>query len=379
MTVEIVEARRGSRDAADFLRLPFEIYRHTPQWVPPLMPAERRRFSPDFAFYKHSEAAFFLARDERGHPVGRVAVLEHRPHNAYRAAHDALLYLYEAFDNDKVAARLFDAAGVWAAGRGLKRLVGPKGFLTVGEGLGLLIEGFEYRPAFGIPYNPPYYARQWTDVGKMSKVVDYVSGYSQRAGYTYPPGLDALAERVKARRRYTVPQFKTKADIVAHAGAVQAAYNAAFAKLWSYTPIPDEDIEGLIDRLTAVADPKLIKLIFDGDRVIGFVFCYPDIGEGLQKIRGEVWPFGWVTLLRERSRMKWINLNGVAILPEYQHMGANVILYSELAKTLTLETRYQFVDIVQIQEDNATMLGDLDKLFHPKIYKRHRVYSKDIG
>src|SRR5574341_691108 len=89
-TMQVLEVQRTSRrDVRDFLRLPFEIYKNTPQWVPPLMPAERRRFHPDYPFYSHSEAAFLLARDDAGRTVGRLAVMNHRPHNDYRGAKDA--------------------------------------------------------------------------------------------------------------------------------------------------------------------------------------------------------------------------------------------------------------------------------------------------
>ena len=176
---------RNRRDVRAFLNLPFAIYKDIPQWVPPLMPGERARFKPDYAFYRNSEAAFFLVLDDAGKPVGRVAALEHRPHNDYRNNKDALIYLYEAIDDDEVSRLLFDTAASWASDRGLSRLVGPKGFMT-GDGLGLLVDGFEHRPAIGIPYNPSYYPRQWEEIGGFTKIVDYVSAYVQREGFTYP-------------------------------------------------------------------------------------------------------------------------------------------------------------------------------------------------
>ena len=117
---------RNRRDVKDFLKLPFYIYKDIPQWVPPLMPGERARFKPDYAFYTHSDAVFFLVQDDTGRAVGRIAVLEHRPHNDYRSSKDALLYLYESTDDDEVARSLFKAAEDWARSRGLNRLTGPK-------------------------------------------------------------------------------------------------------------------------------------------------------------------------------------------------------------------------------------------------------------
>jgi len=40
----------------------------------------------------------------------------------------------------------------------LNYMLGPKGFSPL-NGMGLLVKGFEHRPALGIPYNPSYYRR----------------------------------------------------------------------------------------------------------------------------------------------------------------------------------------------------------------------------
>jgi len=144
------------RRVRQFLDLPFRIYRDIPQWVPPLAPDARRvldrRRHP---FYKHSQAAFFLALDDRDRPVGRLAALDNRRYNRFNRAATAFFYLFECPDDPDVARALFDAAFSWARGRDLSRMIGPKGFLAL-DGSGLLIRGFQHRPAFGLPYNPPY-------------------------------------------------------------------------------------------------------------------------------------------------------------------------------------------------------------------------------
>ncbi len=373
--MHIVEVERSDRRAIRaFINLPFSIYRDIPQWVPPLMPGERARFRSDYAFYKHSEAAFYLVQDDTQRAVGRIAVLDHRPHNNYRGSKDALLYLYESIDDDQVAHLLFDAAERWARRRGLTRLVGPKGFLS-GEGLGLLVEGFEHRPAIGVPYNPPYYPRQWEQIGGMQKEVDYLSGYIDRQMFTYPERMGRLVQKIKERRNFYVPNIRTKAELRRYAKTIQKAYNSAFVTVWAYTPIPDEELEAIVDRLILIADPSLMKLIFKDDDLIGFTFAYPDISAAIQRIKGRVWPFGWIALLLERHRTEWLNINGNAILPQYQGSGANAVLYDEVIRTLQA-SRYQRADLVQVQETNTRMLADMNEVVPVNIYKRHRIYSR---
>jgi hypothetical protein len=372
------EARPGMRrDVRDFIHLPFTIYRDIPQWVPPLLPGERARFEPDYAFYRHSEAAFFLARDEAGRAVGRLAVLEHRPHNAFRGKRDALLYLYEAVDDERVAGALFEAAEGWARARGLTRLVGPKGFMT-GDGLGLLIEGFDHRPALGIPYNPPYYVRHWEGVGGMVKEVDYLSAYAAVEGFVYPERIGRIAGKIRERRGFSVPTFNSKAELRAYAEPLKDAYNSAFVKLWSYTPIPEGELDAIVERLFTIADPRLMKVILKDGEVAGFQFAYPDLSAAFQRVGGRLWPFGWLALLRERRRTDWLNVNGNAILPRFQGSGANAVLYDEMLHILMNHPRFQHVDLVQVQEDNTRMLADLKALLPLDVYKRHRVYSKAL-
>ncbi|HLV45125.1 MAG TPA: hypothetical protein VKY39_09215 [Aggregatilineales bacterium] len=365
------------RNVREFRRVPFNLYRGIPQWVPPIQPAERARFSPDYPFYRHSQAAFFLVRDRDGSAVGRLAVLDHHPHNEYRGTRDALLYLYECVDDDRAARLLFEAAEGWARERGLTRLLGPKGFIT-SDGHGLLVEGHQYRPAIGVPYNPPYYQRQFEEIGRMEKVLDYLSAFVERSAVTYPERVRRIAEKIRERRDFHVPVFRTKAEILAYKDVLKAAYNRAFTTVWAYTPIPDEDLNAIIDNLMLVADPPLMKLIFKGDEIAGFQFAYPDISAAIQRTGGRIWPAGWLLLLREKRRTKWLNINGNAILPEFQGTGANAVLYDEMAKTL-LDSRYEYADLVQVQETNRPMLADLEQLVPVNFHKRHRVYARELG
>ncbi|MBV5331403.1 N-acetyltransferase, partial [bacterium] len=108
-----------------------------------------------FPFYRHSYASFFVAR-ESTRVIGRLAVLDNRHYNEYNKESTAFFYLFECENNPEAATGLFSAAFEWARSRGLTKILGPKGFTPL-DGFGLLVKGFEHRPAFGLPYNPAYY------------------------------------------------------------------------------------------------------------------------------------------------------------------------------------------------------------------------------
>jgi hypothetical protein len=247
------------------------------------------------------------------------------------------------------------------------------------DGLGLLVDGFEHRPAIGIPYNPAYYVHHWAGVAAMEKEVDYLSGFIDRASFEYPEKVRRVAAKIRQRRDFRVPVFRNKREIRAYAPAIQAAYNTAFTGLWSYTPLPDDQLRAIVDRLIFIADPPLMKLIFKGETLIGFQFAFPDISAAFQRSKGRLLPFGWLDILLEKGRTDWLNINGNAILPDYQGTGANAVLYDEMLRTLVDSTQYQFADLTQVQETNLKMLADLEAIVPVNIYKRHRVYRKQIS
>ena len=124
--------------------------------------------------------------------VGRIAVMENRNFNAARDRRDAFFYFFESGDDPQVAAALIGAAADWARARRLDTLVGPKGFLP-GDGLGILVEGFEHPVPMGVPYHHPYYDGLLTGCG-LEKETDYLSRPPRARPHTLP-------ERVPGSRR----------------------------------------------------------------------------------------------------------------------------------------------------------------------------------
>ncbi len=101
MHVIPVDPRDRSR-VKQFLELPFKIYREITQWVPPLETDARRMLDTRrHPFYRHSEAAFFLAVDGDSRPIGRLAVLHNRPFNDYNRQRTAFFYLFESLEDPR--------------------------------------------------------------------------------------------------------------------------------------------------------------------------------------------------------------------------------------------------------------------------------------
>jgi hypothetical protein len=372
MRVRKLDTTRGS-DVWQFINFPFELYRECPQWVPPILPEIKLALNRGkHPFYQHSSADFFVAESEGG-TLGRVTVMENRNYNAYHGRKTSFFYFFESVDDVQVSRALFDAAADWARSRGLDQLVGSKGFLQ-GDGMGILVEGFEHRPALGIPYNYSYYEALALDSG-FEKETDFLSGYLLGT-HQLPQRFYAIADKVKERRGFWIKSFISQREMRGWVQRAGRLYNDTFVENWEYCPLTAEEMDVVADRLLSISDPRLMKLVMKEEQIVGFVFAFPDISAAIQRTRGRIWPLGWIHLLREFKRTNWVNLNGLGLLPEHRGVGADAVLYTELARSVQ-DFGFEHADVVQIEERNTKSLGEMGAI-GVEWYKRHRIYRRAL-
>ena len=372
MQVCIVDSE-NSKDVDKFVDLPFRLYAENKQWVPPLVSSAKKILNKKrHPFYAHSEAAFLLA-EENGQPIGRLAVMENRNYNNYRNANAAFFGFLEVVEDVAVSQTLFSAAFDWARERGLEMVVGPRG-MNPTEATGMLVEGFEHRPAMNIPYNFAYYD-EFVKAAGFEKDTDHVSGYLP-GDYQMPERVLRIADKIKQRRGMWIKTFKEKDEIRQWVPQVFEIYSTAFANSHTFFPPTEAERDMIAETILQIVEPGLVKGVMKGEKLIGFIISYPDLSAALQRSRGRIWPFGWYFLMMERRRTKWANVNGVGLLPEYQGLGANVLLYTELAKTIN-DYGFKYADLVQVNEVNTASMADMEAV-GVKWYKRHRAYKREL-
>lgn len=359
-----------------FVQFHYDLYAGHPQWVPPFMVDVKTMMNPEkHPYYEHSDAEFFIAEQD-GNVVGRIAALENKPFNLYHDSKDAEFYLFDCVEDQEVADALFETVFDWARTRGLTRVIGPKGFGPL-DGYGIQIEGFEHRQMMNMMnYNYPYYQTLVENIG-FTKVVDFVSSYVQPQKFHLPAKARKAAEIAKKRGTFSVPKFKNKRELRNWAGRIGQAYNKAFVDNWEYYPLSQREIDFVVDNIMTILDPDLIKIIVKDGEVVGFVFPFPDVSVAMQKNKGKLGPIEILRLLFEIKRTSWISFNGVGILPQYQGLGGNAIMYSELEKAMHQKTQFVHGELTQVAETAEQMRKDLKNL-GVEFYKNHRVYQRDI-
>jgi hypothetical protein len=126
-----------------------------------------------------------------------------------------------------------------------------------------------------------------------------------------------------------------------------------------------------------ITDPRLIKVIIKEGEIVGFLFCFLNISDGLRKSRGRMLPFGLFYILHDLNNTIYIDLNGMGVLPEYQGQGGTAIMYAELYRSVQAFPRFKHADVVQISEFNVQSLNEM-KRFGVDMYKTHHIYQKAL-
>ncbi len=360
----------------EFIRYVHRLYRGCEQWVPWFDAEMIRLIDKTHPYFDHSDADFFLAKTER-ETVGRIAVLHNTLYNEKHNEESAHFYFFDCGNHPEVARALIERATDWAKQRGCKKLIGPMLFGGA-TGQGVLIDGFEYRAAMTMMnYNYPYYAQLLESVG-FKKRKDYYSARLKPQEFQIPEKIRRAAEITIKRGRFEVVKFAKKKELESLSDTVGYLYNNILGSFNEAHRLTQREIENMTRDLVTISDPELVKVLRYDGKIVGFLLTFPDLSRAMQKGKGKLGLISMLRLKREFRKTRDLIINGLGILPEYQRLGGNALLYYELTETaLAKGQRFRHADCTQIAETTEQMLNDLKKL-GGEIYKIHRLYEKEI-
>jgi hypothetical protein len=366
--------KEKARFIREFIEFPKRLYENDPYWVPWFDMDMRLILERRHPFFLTGSAEFFLAR-EGDSVVGRIMVLDIPAYRQEHGSDQAFFYFFD-FRSEEAARSLLAAAESWAASLGRLSLEGP--FLFGGtSGTGLLVEGFDSPPPMTMMlYNRPIVVEIYAALG-FQRSFDLLSAQIDTSSFKLNERVARAAELVRKRSGLRVLRFRNKREILSRAESIAALYNETLGDHPEDYPLSPAELEQVKKDLLAVARPDLVKILAEGEKVIGFLFAFPDLSPILRKAGGRIGPLVIARLLLAMRRPKRILVNGMGILKEYRKRGGNALLYAELAETV-LGSGAQEAELVQVAESTELMLADLQTL-GARVSKRYRVYHKAIG
>ena len=365
------------RQRRDFVLFAWQIYRHDPLWVPPLLPERLKLIDPQRgAWFQHGQAECFMAY-RQGRPVGTICCAEDRAVNALRRLKDCVIGFFECVDDYAVAEALFDHARQWAVAHGLETLYGPFN-LDYEDGYGVLLEGRDRPPALLCGHTPPYYQGFFERYGFEAARGDNIAfAITPEDGAQEVMRLRRLAERLRQRGRITV----RGADL-AHwdeeIDRVHLLLNRALAHLTDHIPWTRESVHNALLPFRQIADPELVLFAEADGQTVGWFPGVPNLNEALIHANGLRYPWNYLQLwLAARRPVKCLAIKSVLVLPEYWDTGVAVMLFDEMARR-ALPKGYTWFDLSLTSADNP-YTPTLAARAGARLYKRDRVYRLRFG
>jgi GNAT superfamily N-acetyltransferase len=336
----------GPSDLQRFIQFPYDHYKTNPHWVAPLPSDERVRLTPGKnPYFEHAEAAYFLAR-ENGRVLGRVAASVDRNYDSFHAERQATFGFFEAV-NAEAAAGLLAAAESWSRSKGAQVLRGPMSFTTNDE-CGLLVDGFDRRPALMMPYNGPEYGG-WIERAGYAKAKDLYS-FQCPVPDRVPPSFERVASIAKRRERLVTRPLNMK-RFDEELGRIKEVYNSAWERNWGFVPMTEKEIDHMAAQLKPAVVAELIRFAEVDGQTVGFALLVPDVNIAFAKVKGRLFPFGIVKLLWTLPRIREFRLMALGTRTEWRRKGVAPLLVAELAVTAK-RLGYTSCEIGWTLEDN---------------------------
>ena len=365
------------KELKTFIRFNYELYKDNPYSVPDLyddmVSTFTREKNPSFEF---CEADYFLAYDDNGKVVGRVAaIINHRSNEAWETKNVRFGWI-DFIDDTEVSKALLDTVAAWGKERGMTTMQGPMGFVDL-DAEGLLIEGFDQLSTMATIYNHPYYPEHMVKHG-YEKDADWVEFK------IYIP--DAIPDKHKRiseiiMRKYGLKIVKcTSKDIKKYGQAIFDLMNEAYSQLYGYSALSPKQIKQYIKMFLPILDLRMVTLVVDSeDQVIAAGISMPSLSEALQKAKGRLLPFGWYHLLKViflKKYPKVLDLLLVAVKPEYQNKGVNALLFYDLIPVYQ-NIGFEYAESNPELELNGKVQAQWE-YFKTEQHKRRRCFKKNL-
>lgn len=380
----VIEPVGDKRGRAAFVDLGRAFAARLPHFVPQIRSEQIELVEPaKNPFFGHARVQLFIAK-RGGKNVGRISA--HIDELALAMPADqgfgpgTGFFGYFDAEDEAVARALLAAAEAWLAGEGMRRVLGPIS-LSIWEEPGLLVKGQDHAPMLMMGHHPAHYAG-WIEAAGYARAktlytydLDITSGFG--------PLVQRLVQSGLKNARINVRRVR-KADWDSEVAIILGILNDAWSDNWGFVPFTAQEV--------AYAGKKLRPLIFEelnmiaevDGRPVAFMLTWPDLNAPLAKIRGKLFPFGWITMLRwlrapRRAGMR-VPLMGVVKELHNTRMAGTLAFMMIEAIRVEATTTFQSTrgELGWVLEDNQGMVAIADTI-QSTVNREYAIYERVLG
>jgi hypothetical protein len=241
----------------------------------------------------------------------------------------------------------------------------------------LLVDGYDTAPFMLMGHSRPYYRTRIEENG-YQKTKDLLA-YIIDANFAHSAAMQAIVKR--AKRRVTVRSLR-KSNYDEDMKIIEDIFNDAWSENWGFIPYTEAEFKQLAKDFKLILDFELIKIAEVDGAPAAFMVTVPNINEAIRDLNGRLLPFGWIKLLW-RLKVRYPQTARIPFMGvRKQYQGS--LLGAALAFMVIIDGQphgikrgLKKVELSWILEDNKGT-RDIIESIGAVVYKRYRIYSKDL-
>lgn len=334
-------------------------------------------------FFGHARAQLFIAR-RAGKAVGRIAAhidelaLAMPPEQGFGPGTGFFGY-FDA-DDEAIARALLTTAESWLAQQGMTRVLGPIS-LSIWEEPGLLVRGQDHPPMIMMGHHPAHYAG-WIEAAGFARAktlytydLDITNGFGPLVQRLVQSGQ--RNDRIKVRR---VDKSRWDEEVA----IILAILNDAWSDNWGFVPFTPAEVAYAGKKLRAIIHEELNMIAEVDGRPVAFMLTWPDVNDALAKIKGRLFPFGWLHMLHWLRHPKGAGMRVplMGVLKELHNTRMAGMLAFMMIETIRQEAVGKFQskrgELGWVLEDNQGMLAIADTI-QSKVNREYAIYERKLG
>jgi hypothetical protein len=359
---------------AQFLDVPYTVYKNDRHWVSPLRSDVAKKFEASNPFFQYGRLQQFIAVRE-GEAIGRIVAAVNDRLIAKEQRQIGLFGFFECVEDFAVFEALMAAASDWLENQGMNEVRGPIDLSTHNNCL-FLADGFDAPPMVMMPYNPAYYIEFMTRSGWQTAKDAYA--YDFALDRELPPEYEK-GYKIALKAGITFRPIHTKGeDFTKDCISLYNLFNKAFEYNWSSTPRTQEEFLEEAKSLQSLVDPDVFPVAEYNGEMVGFWMGLPDYNIPLKKVNGRLDFPGIVKFLWYKRQINQGRVIAIASLPEFRRKMVPLgLIYLGMRGGQLKGKPYKRAELSWVYEDNRPSRKLIESA-GGQIYKTYRMYEKKL-
>ncbi len=167
-------------------------------------------------------------------------------------------------------------------------------------------------------------------------------------------------------------------DVPKSASDLYEVFSTSIPDDWEEDLMPFEysQCEQLVKDFKLTLPPPLCLAVYYKGKAIGIAAVLPNYNPVVRKIKGNLFPFGWLSILSSKKRIKEGRAVILFVVPEHQNRGISALLVLKLRENL-IRLGYGSIEFSSISAYNTQMIR-LAEFIGCKRYKTYTVFGKPL-